>query len=167
MGNCSSCNGEVAPGTRWCPICGSNVLNPAIGRLARPASRLRAFFLGVLVQILVLLLISVAAYLMTVGNGSRAGSGLVVLLVGLALLAAYVIWALILFGRGTTPAKKLLGMRVIKKDGREARFVTMLIREWVAKWVSGLPLGLGFLWILFDRHKQGWHDKLMGTYVVR
>lgn len=42
----------------------------------------------------------------------------------------------------------------------------MLIREWIGKAISGLLLSLGFLWILFDRDKQGWHDKLMSTYVV-
>lgn len=53
------------------------------------------------------------------------------------------------------PGKNLLGMRVIKEDGRHAGFLTMLIREWVGKWISGLILGLGFLWILFDRDNQG------------
>jgi len=28
-------------------------------------------------------------------------------------------------------------------------------------------LGLGFLWILFDARRQGLHDKIAGTYVVR
>jgi uncharacterized RDD family membrane protein YckC len=32
--------------------------------------------------------------------------------------------------------------------------------------VSLLPLGLGYLWIAFDRRKQGFHDKLAGTVVV-
>jgi uncharacterized RDD family membrane protein YckC len=30
-----------------------------------------------------------------------------------------------------------------------------------------LPLGLGFLWIAFDKRKQAWHDKLAGTVVIR
>ncbi len=33
--------------------------------------------------------------------------------------------------------------------------------------VSLLPLGLGYLWIAFDSRKQGFHDKLAGTVVVR
>ena len=45
-------------------------------------------------------------------------------------------------------------------------FFMMLVREWAAKWVSGLAFGMGFVWILFDRDRQGWHDKLMSTYVV-
>jgi uncharacterized RDD family membrane protein YckC len=83
-----------------------------------------------------------------------------------ALLVAYVGWSLVLFAQGTTPGKKLLGMRVIREDGRTAGFWVMLIREWIGKWISGLLLSLGFLWILFDRENQGWHDKLVRTYVV-
>jgi len=33
--------------------------------------------------------------------------------------------------------------------------------------ISLLPLGLGFLWVAFDPRKQGFHDKLAGTVVVR
>ena len=57
-------------------------------------------------------------------------------------------------------------MRVIKEDGTPAGFMTMLLREWIGKWISGLILLLGFLWILFDKDNQGWHDKLMSTYVT-
>jgi uncharacterized RDD family membrane protein YckC len=33
--------------------------------------------------------------------------------------------------------------------------------------ISGLILDLGYLWILIDENKQGWHDKIADTYVVR
>lgn len=57
-------------------------------------------------------------------------------------------------------------MRVIKEDGTGAGFFRMLIRESIGKAISGLIFSLGYLWILFDRDKQGWHDKLVSTYVV-
>ena len=41
------------------------------------------------------------------------------------------------------------------------------LREVVGKLVSTIGLLLGFLWIAFARRKQGWHDKLAGTCVVR
>jgi uncharacterized RDD family membrane protein YckC len=28
-------------------------------------------------------------------------------------------------------------------------------------------LGLGLIWVAFDPKKQGWHDKLAGTVVIR
>lgn len=164
MAICSSCKSEVPAGARWCPICNTNVVNPAIGRLASPGKRLGAYVLDLLVPIVALWLIFMVAEL-GASTGSDTGEGLAALL-GVGLFVAYAIWALVLFSRGATPGKKLLGMRVIKKDGHPAGFLTMLIREWVGKWISGLILGLGFLWILFDRDNQGWHDKLMSTYVI-
>lgn len=139
---------EVVPGTRWCSICHTNAVNPAIGRLASPGKRLGALFLDLLIPVVAVVLASTVSVL------------------GSVLLIAYVIWALVLFSRGATPEKKILGMRVVKEDGSQAGFGTMPIREWVGKWISGMIFGLGFLWILFDHDKQGWHDKLMNTYVI-
>jgi len=42
----------------------------------------------------------------------------------------------------------------------------MLLREWIGRWLSGLLFGLGYLWILLDKDRQAWHDKLASTYVV-
>ncbi|MEK6734314.1 MAG: RDD family protein [Pseudomonadota bacterium] len=33
--------------------------------------------------------------------------------------------------------------------------------------LSALPFFLGYLWIVFDPKKQGWHDKLAGTLVIK
>jgi len=164
MANCPSCSVEVAPGARWCGICRTNILNQRIGRLASPGKRLGAYLLDLLVPLVALFLIFVAAGA-GIAIGTDGGAGVGVLL-GILLLLVYVIWAFKLFAKGMTPGKKLLGMRVIKEDGTNAGFFTMLIREWIGKAISGLILSLGFLWTLFDRDKQGWHDKLMSTYVI-
>ena len=87
-------------------------------------------------------------------------------LIGFGILAAYAVLALVLFARGTTPGKHLLRMRVIKENGANAGFLTMLGREWIGKWISGMVFSLGYIWILIDREHQGWHDKLLATYVV-
>ncbi len=42
-----------------------------------------------------------------------------------------------------------------------------MIGRYFAYFISTIPLCLGFLWIAFDKKKQGWHDKLAGTVVVR
>jgi len=164
MAICASCHSEIAPGIRWCTICRSNTVDPNIGRLSSPGKRFGAYFLDLLVPVLALFLILLVAGA-GAATGTDAGAGLGGLL-GFGLIVAYIIWALVLFSRGTTPGKNLFGMRVVKEDGRNAGFVTMLLREWVGKAISGLVFALGFLWILFDRDKQGWHDKLMSTYVI-
>ncbi len=162
MSICTFCNTEIVAGIRWCPICHTNVVNPVIGRLASPGKRVGAFFADLLLPGSALLLFFAIA---PRGAATDAGAGIGSFL-GSLLLLAYIIWAFVLFARGTTPGKKLLGMRVVKEDGRNANFFTMFIREWVGKLISGLILLLGFLWILIDRDNQGWHDKLMSTYVV-
>jgi len=65
---------------------------------------------------------------------------------------------------GQTPGKRLLGLRVLRTDGQRLRIGNAIRRE-LAYVVSGI-LFLGFLWILFDDRRQGWHDKLAGTIVV-
>lgn len=164
MASCPLCNAEVAPGSRWCGICRTNVLNPKVGRLASPGRRLGAYVLDLLVPMMALVLVFAVA-----GTGAATGteSGMGVgLLLGIVLFLSYIGWALALFAKGMTPGKRFLGMRVSKEDGTSAGFLTMLIREWIGKAISGLIFSLGFLWILFDRDKQGWHDKLVSTYVV-
>ena len=164
MAACPSCNAEVVPGTRWCNLCHTNVVNPSLGKLASPGKRLGAWLLDLVIPVVAFILIFTVAGLGG-ATGTEAGAGIGALL-GLALILAYIVWALMLFARGTTPGKNLLGMSGIKEDGTAADFGTMLIREWIGKWISGLILALGFLWILFDKDNQGWHDKLMSTYVT-
>jgi uncharacterized RDD family membrane protein YckC len=68
---------------------------------------------------------------------------------------------------GATLGKMALGMRVVDESGQKAGFFKVLIRETIGKFVSGLVLFLGFIWILFDGNRQGWHDKIGGTFVVK
>jgi hypothetical protein len=42
-----------------------------------------------------------------------------------------------------------------------------LIGRYAGYTVSVLPLGFGLVWVGWDPRKQGWHDKLAGTVVVR
>ena len=166
--SCRSCDIEPQPGTRWCPLCRIHLAEPTLGRLATPLKRLGAYFLDVLIPAGaagVLLVFSVLGRLATGGPSDAAGNT-VTMLIAFGLLAAYCVVALVLFTRGTTPGKHLLRMRVIKENGAGAGFLTMLGREWIGKWISGLVFSLGYIWILIDREHQGWHDKLLATYVV-
>ena len=67
---------------------------------------------------------------------------------------------------GQTPGKKAMKIRVIDfNTGQPLGFGRGLIRS-VAKYVSSIPFALGYLWMLWDREKQTWHDKLATTVVV-
>lgn len=67
---------------------------------------------------------------------------------------------------GATPGKMLLGIRVVKTDGRPVDWLTALMREVVGKTLSILPLGLGYLWAFFHPKRQAWHDLIADTLVV-
>ena len=108
-----------------------------------------------------------------VSNVGGATSG-ALLTVGVGFVASYLAllgymaYGLVQMGRGRSPGKKLLGLRVIHLEtGEPAGFWRMLLREVVGKWVSGAILGLGYLWAIWDNRKQGWHDKIAGTVVLR
>jgi len=45
--------------------------------------------------------------------------------------------------------------------------VSQAILRYLGYFVSTIPLCLGLLWVGFDARKQGWHDKIAGTVVVR
>jgi hypothetical protein len=67
---------------------------------------------------------------------------------------------------GQTPGKMALGIKVIGTDGAPVGWGKALLR-YVGYIISGLVLALGFIWIAFDSKRQGWHDKIAKTYVVR
>ena len=67
---------------------------------------------------------------------------------------------------GATPGKMLLGIRVVKSDGRPVDWFTAFMREVVGKILSSLPLDLGFLWAFFHPKRQTWHDLIANTLVV-
>lgn len=72
-------------------------------------------------------------------------------------------WA---FVGGQTLGMKALGMKVVKTDGTPVTIVTALLR-YVGLIISFAVLFLGVIWIAFDKDKQGWHDKIASTYVVK
>jgi uncharacterized RDD family membrane protein YckC len=67
---------------------------------------------------------------------------------------------------GQTWGKRLLGIRVVSIDGSPLTLGKGILR-WLGYFVSGLPLDLGYLWAIWDKDKQTWHDKIAGTIVVK
>lgn len=67
---------------------------------------------------------------------------------------------------GVTPGKLLLELRVVDaRIGGPPSWPRAIVR-YLGYLVSALPLGLGFLWVLIDRRKQTFHDKLARTRVI-
>lgn len=69
--------------------------------------------------------------------------------------------------RQATPGKMVVSASVVDaRTGEPVTFWQGLLR-YLGYFVSMLPLFLGILWVAFDPRKQGWHDKIAGTVVVR
>jgi uncharacterized RDD family membrane protein YckC len=66
-----------------------------------------------------------------------------------------------------TPGKMAVATRIVDAKTGEAPTITQLVVRYLGYYVSMIPLFLGIIWVAFDRRKQGWHDKLAGTVVVR
>jgi uncharacterized RDD family membrane protein YckC len=69
--------------------------------------------------------------------------------------------------RSATPGKMALRLRILDAKSRAQPSTRQFIVRYLGYYVSLFPLGLGILWIAFDARKQGFHDKLAGTVVVR
>ena len=115
--------------------------------------RMGAGFLDV---VLVMMLSAILDHLRT---GRAAGPGLFLLL---AVVYFVAMWA----WRGTTVGGIVLNLKVARMDGGQITIVVALVRALMGAF-SVVMLFLGLLWIAFDPNKQGWHDKIAGTVVVR
>ena len=83
------------------------------------------------------------------------------LLVAAALVIPCWIWL------RATPGKIVIGAEVVDaRSGGKLTLAQSVIR-FLGYFVSIIPLCLGLIWVGFDPRKQGWHDKLAGTVVIR
>jgi uncharacterized RDD family membrane protein YckC len=78
--------------------------------------------------------------------------------------AAYcvVLWSL----RATTIGGIICGLKVVRLDERKIDWSIALVRA-LGGFLSLAVLGLGFIWVAFDKERQSWHDKIAGTVIVR
>lgn len=155
---CPRCGKAVtatAP-TATCPWCRVLVSNPDAGVVATLGRRLAAYILEVVIgAVLAGIIFSTVADKRDEVVGFGVLTVLFVVVINLYFMA-----------KGTSMGKRLLGMRVYRVSGKPAGFFLMLVRETVGKMISGLVLSLGFLWLLWDKDVQCWHDKVVGTVVL-
>jgi uncharacterized RDD family membrane protein YckC len=67
---------------------------------------------------------------------------------------------------GATPGKKICGIKVIDMQGGGPIGYGRAFIRWIMKIVSGAVFYLGYLWMLWDKEKQCWHDKVANDVVV-
>jgi uncharacterized RDD family membrane protein YckC/type II secretory pathway pseudopilin PulG len=129
--------------------------------------RLGAYIVDEVIVGLIMVAVALGlAILLGVGRDPRAIASLgpVVNVIFLFMPFAYSIY--FLGKRGYTPGKGFLRLQVIRQDGTGISYGDAAIRTF-SYILSSIPLLLGFFWIGFDRNKQGWHDKIAKTQVIK
>jgi len=82
------------------------------------------------------------------------------------ILIIYTYFTLFIYFRGQTPGKKLLGLKVVKRDGSKLSLWEAFERTHGYAYSASLLL-IGFLQVLWDKHSLTMHDKIAGTEVIR
>jgi len=103
------------------------------------------------------------------GEGDPAGSGysLANLLRGLFFLSFPVFYYVYLHGTyGQTFGKMALKIKVVNEDGSPIDHRKAFLR-WLGYFLCDLTFQIGYLWAAFDHRKQGLHDKVCKTLVIR
>ena len=68
---------------------------------------------------------------------------------------------------GQTPGKMVIGARVVDAETGERLNAGQALGRYLSYFLSMLGLFVGYLWVGLDPKKQGWHDHLAGTVVIR
>jgi uncharacterized RDD family membrane protein YckC len=156
---CTTCGTELADDARYCGNCGAPV--GAATQAASPTQPLPATEpaanappLSSALRRLGALALDLLLFIVTLGIG-------------------WLVWSLIVWARGQSPAKQLLGMRVVHADTLETvSWGRMALREIVCKEIVGLAAAITFVgivlyfWLLWDDQNQELWDKMATTLVV-
>lgn len=87
--------------------------------------------------------------------------GLINFLVPAVVIIAFWNW------KSATPGKLLLRLEIVDADSLGKPALSQWLLRYLGYVLSAIVLLIGFVWIGFDDRKQGWHDKIATTVVVR
>ena len=168
---CPRCQARIRQGVEHCPNCGAR--QEGAGEDSKYAGFL-ARFGAFIIDNLILLVAGTILFA-------------IVELPALGLLITVPYYVSFTYKLGQTPGKRLLGLQVVDANGTIPNLRRVLLREFVAKsgpsmlllagaysivflvagYIAGTFLFLGYLWVVRDPKKQGWHDYFAGTFVVK
>jgi uncharacterized RDD family membrane protein YckC len=81
----------------------------------------------------------------------------------LPAIAVVVFWIF----KSATPGKMVTKLTIVDARTGGKPTTGQFIGRYFGYFVSIIPLFLGIIWVGIDKRKQGWHDKLAGTVVIR
>jgi uncharacterized RDD family membrane protein YckC/DNA-directed RNA polymerase subunit M/transcription elongation factor TFIIS len=169
---CPFCGNTQQPAS-FCQRCGGALPTSAISTSAAYAGFwIRAAAASIdsiavwILQIILTIVLGAMAGLLTsdIDGDSIASVVILALFSSVVGIAYYVVFT---GSCGQTPGKMLLHLKVVRSDGSAMTYGRAALREILGKFVSGITLGVGYLMVVFDARKQGLHDKIADTCVLR
>lgn len=121
-------------------------------------------FVAALIDVLMLWVVNFVINMLIIGS-LRGNNYFVAYIPSLLISIGYFVFYQ--YYMGQTIGKKAMGMRVVDSSGKKPSLGVFALREIIGKWVSALIFGIGYLMILWDPKRQGLHDKIASTYVVK
>jgi uncharacterized RDD family membrane protein YckC len=97
------------------------------------------------------------------GESSTSGFWDILLSYILPAIVVILFWSY----KSATPGKMMFKLAIVDATTGEKPSTRQLIVRYLGYYVSAIPLLLGLFWVGIDKKKQGWHDKLANTLVVR
>jgi uncharacterized RDD family membrane protein YckC len=157
---CMVCGKDNPPEARFCANCGSSLVTtikqpvPTVIPSAEPAPPAVAVeYVGFWIRLAAAIIdILVVAFISAV--------------VPLGILLFWLYYWLFTGLKGQTLGKMAVGIKVVNAAGYVPGLGCAALREIPGKILSSIAICLGFLWVIWDKQKQGWHDKIASTYVV-
>ncbi len=183
---CGKCGKDNPVSARFCENCGENIAvaptpqrpQPGFGGAGNWVSHQRAGFLVRFIAYLIDgIILGIVGGILSIPFGVTYSYGydmqysagfnlspmgtIILLIIGIAYEVYFV------GARGATPGKMALKLKVIGTDGRMPIGYGGAIVRFIGTIISSAVLLLGYIWIIIDKEKQGWHDKIANTYVVK
>ena len=166
---CATCGQMLEPEARFCPNCGAAAGPNAAPNIApgmayyeqggQAGVEYMGFWIRVVAAFIDGILITIVSGILgaILGFDNWWIGTLISLIYHVAFISA----------KGQTIGKMIFGIQVVNSQGNIPGIGSVLLREVVGKSLSAIALGLGYLWVAWDKDKRGWHDHVGGTYVVR
>ena len=125
--------------------------------------------LAALIDSLLMVLVLGPVVFAVSGLGGLIQAPVIAGVVGLVVNYFAPVAAVILFWiyKSATPGKIVLGMTIVDERTGEPPSVAQFIIRYFGYYICILPLFAGIIWVGIDQRKQGWHDKLAHTLVIR
>lgn len=109
------------------------------------------------------LLYSLYGDFFSTGASSTFDPASVLINYGLPFIGVMLFW----FYKSATPGKMAIQSIIVDATTGNKPTVKQFIIRYLGYFVSAIPLGIGLLAVGWDKRKQGWHDKLANTVVIK